>query len=59
MPAVSEAAKGERCLIGCAVQDNYKTLVGSALADSHNILLKAQLILILQNNEYFNFRYGF
>ena len=28
LPACCEAAKGEKCLIGCAVQDNYKTLVG-------------------------------
>jgi len=43
MPAVSEAAKGERCLIGCAVQDNYKTLVGSALADGHNIIAESPI----------------
>jgi len=43
MPAVSEAAKGERCLIGCAVQDNYKTLVASALADGHNIIAESPI----------------
>ena len=43
LPACSEAAKGERCLIGCAVQDNYKTLVASALADGHNIIAESPI----------------
>ncbi|MCX5694474.1 MAG: acetyl-CoA decarbonylase/synthase complex subunit delta [Candidatus Omnitrophica bacterium] len=43
MPACSEAAKGERCLIGCAVQENYKTLVASALADGHNIIAESPI----------------
>jgi acetyl-CoA decarbonylase/synthase complex subunit delta len=43
MPACSEAAKGERCLIGCAVQDNYKTLVASVLADGHNIIAESPI----------------
>ena len=43
MPACSEAAKGERCLIGCAVQDNYKTLVASALADGHSIIAESPI----------------
>ncbi|MDP3143020.1 MAG: CO dehydrogenase/acetyl-CoA synthase subunit delta [Candidatus Omnitrophota bacterium] len=38
LPACCEAAKGERCLIGEAVQDNYKTLTAAALADGHNII---------------------
>ncbi len=43
MPACSEAAKGQRCLIGSAVQDNYKTLVASALADGHSIIAESPI----------------
>jgi len=43
LPACSEAAKAERCLIGCAVQDNYKTLVASALADGHQIIAESPI----------------
>jgi len=43
MPACSEAAKRERCLLGCAVQDNYKTLVASVLADGHNIIAESPI----------------
>ncbi|MFH1061906.1 MAG: acetyl-CoA decarbonylase/synthase complex subunit delta [Candidatus Omnitrophota bacterium] len=43
MPVVSEAAKKERCLIGCALQDNYKTLVGSVLADGHSIIAESPI----------------
>ncbi len=38
LPACCEAAKGERCLVGDAVQDNYKTLTAAVLADGHNII---------------------
>jgi len=38
LPACAEAAKGERCLFGSAVQDNYKTLVAACLADGHSII---------------------
>lgn len=43
MPACSEAARGRRCLLGSAVQDNYKTLVASALADGHNIIAESPI----------------
>ncbi len=43
LPACSEAAKGERCLIGSAVQDNYKTLVASVLADGHYIIAESPI----------------
>ncbi|MFA5004665.1 MAG: acetyl-CoA decarbonylase/synthase complex subunit delta [Candidatus Omnitrophota bacterium] len=43
IPVVSEAAKGERCLIGSAVQENYKTLVASVLADGHNIIAESPI----------------
>jgi len=43
LPACSQAAKDERCLIGTAVQDNYKTLVASVLADGHNIIAESPI----------------
>ncbi|HTZ11057.1 MAG TPA: CO dehydrogenase/acetyl-CoA synthase subunit delta [Candidatus Margulisiibacteriota bacterium] len=43
LPACCEAARGERCLIGCASQDNYKTLVASVLADGHNIIAESPI----------------
>ena len=43
LPAVCEAAKGERCLIGSAVQDNYKTLAAAVLADGHNIIAESPI----------------
>lgn len=41
LPACCEAARQERCLIGDAVQDNYKTLTASVLADGHNIIAES------------------
>lgn len=38
LPRCSEAAKGEKCLIGAAKEDNYKTLVSFCLADGHSII---------------------
>lgn len=43
LPACSEAAKGERCLVGSAVQDNYKTLVAAVSADGHNIIAESPI----------------
>jgi acetyl-CoA decarbonylase/synthase complex subunit delta len=43
MPAVSEAAKGENCLLGTAVEKNYKTLTASCLADGHKIIGESPL----------------
>lgn len=43
LPACSEAAKKERCLIGSAVQDNYKTLAAAALADGHAIIAESPI----------------
>ncbi|MCM8797362.1 MAG: acetyl-CoA decarbonylase/synthase complex subunit delta [Candidatus Omnitrophica bacterium] len=43
LPICCEAARGERCLIGSAVQDNYKTLVASVLADGHNIIAESPI----------------
>ncbi|MFA5157030.1 MAG: CO dehydrogenase/acetyl-CoA synthase subunit delta [Candidatus Omnitrophota bacterium] len=43
LPACCEAAKGERCLIGSAVQDNYKTLAAAVLADGHSIIAESPI----------------
>lgn len=43
LPAACQAAKGERALIGDAVQDNYKTLVAAVLADGHNIIAESPI----------------
>ncbi|MFA5062528.1 MAG: acetyl-CoA decarbonylase/synthase complex subunit delta [Candidatus Omnitrophota bacterium] len=43
LPAISEAAKGERCLIGSAVQDNYKTISAGVLADGHSIIAESPI----------------
>jgi len=43
MPKVSEAAKGENCLIGTVTEDNYKALTAIALADGHNLITEAPL----------------
>jgi len=43
LPEVSAAAGGERCLIGSAVQDNYKTLTAAVLADGHNIIAESPI----------------
>jgi len=43
LAACCEAAKGEKCLIGSAVQDNYKTLTAAVLADGHNIIAESPI----------------
>ena len=43
MPKVSEAAKGENCLIGTVKEDNYKSLTAIALADNHHLITLAPL----------------
>jgi len=43
LPACCEAARGERCLVGNAVQDNYKTLVAAASADGHSIIAESPI----------------
>jgi len=43
MPKVSEAAKGQNCLIGTVTEDNYKALTAIALADGHNLITEAPL----------------
>ncbi len=43
MPKVSQAAKGENCLIGAVEESNYKSLTAIALADGHHLITKAPL----------------
>jgi len=43
MPKVSQAAKGEKCLIGTVTEDNYKSLTAIALADGHYLVTQAPL----------------
>jgi acetyl-CoA decarbonylase/synthase complex subunit delta len=43
LPACCQAAKSERCLVGSAVQDNYKTLTAAVLADGHNIIAESPI----------------
>jgi len=43
MPKVSGAAKGQKCLIGTATEDNYKSLTAIAMADDHCLITEAPL----------------
>jgi len=43
MPKVSEAAKGENCLLGTVTEDNYKSLTAISLADGHHLITEAPL----------------
>lgn len=43
LPACCQASRGERCLVGNAVQDNYKTLTASVLADGHTIIAESPI----------------
>ncbi|MFA5239480.1 MAG: acetyl-CoA decarbonylase/synthase complex subunit delta [Phycisphaerae bacterium] len=43
IPKVSEASKGQNCLLGTAEQDNYKAITAVALADGHNLIAEAPL----------------
>ncbi|MFH1189556.1 MAG: acetyl-CoA decarbonylase/synthase complex subunit delta [Candidatus Omnitrophota bacterium] len=43
MPKVSQALKGENCLLGIASQNNYKTLAATCLADGHSIIAESPI----------------
>jgi acetyl-CoA decarbonylase/synthase complex subunit delta len=43
LPAVSAAARGENCLIGCARESNYRTVVAVCHADGHKLLAESPL----------------
>jgi len=38
LPRCSQAAAGEKCLLGAAKVENYKTLVASCMADGHSLI---------------------
>lgn len=42
-PTCSQALAGEKALLGTAVQDNYKTLAATCIADGHNIIPESPL----------------
>jgi len=42
-PAISQALKGERALLGTASQNNYKILAATCIADGHNIIAESPL----------------
>ena len=48
MPAVSQAAAGECCLLGSAIEDNYKTIAASCIADGHQLIVEAPLDINIQ-----------
>jgi acetyl-CoA decarbonylase/synthase complex subunit delta len=41
LPACSQAARGENCLIGSAKESNYRTIVAICKADKHKIIAEA------------------
>ena len=43
MPKVSEAAKGEKVLLGTVTEENYKNLAAVTLADGHFLIAEAPL----------------
>jgi len=47
MPALCEAAAGERCLIGCAVDTNYRTFSAVAQANGHALIAETPIDLNL------------
>ena len=48
MPKVSQAMKGERCLLGCAKKDNYRTITAVCHADGHCLIALAPLDINIQ-----------
>ncbi len=43
IPKCSQAVAGENCLIGTAIQDNYKTITAACIADKHKLITEAPL----------------
>jgi len=41
MPACSQAARGENCLLGCATESNYRTMAAIGQADKHKLIAEA------------------
>jgi acetyl-CoA decarbonylase/synthase complex subunit delta len=47
-PRVTDATRGENCLIGMGEQDNYKTLVVACMADGHSAIAQAPIDVNIQ-----------
>jgi acetyl-CoA decarbonylase/synthase complex subunit delta len=47
MPAVCETLAGERCLVGCAVHENFRTFAASATAADHSLIAESPIDLNL------------
>ena len=43
MPKCSEVAKGEKCLLGSAKEDNFKTITAACIADGHNLITESPI----------------
>ncbi len=43
IPAVTEAARGENCLVGIAVQANYKTITAACQSGGHSIIAESPI----------------
>ncbi len=41
MPECSQAARGENCLLGCAMESNYRTMAAIGQADKHKLIAEA------------------
>jgi len=48
IPVCSQVAAGERCLLGTAREDNYRTIAASALADGHLVIGESPLDISIQ-----------
>lgn len=48
MPAVSQLAKGENCLLGTVTDKNYKNLAAVTIADGHKIIGESPLDINIQ-----------
>ena len=48
MPKISQALKGERALLGCAEEKNYKTITAVCLADGHGLITLSPLDINIQ-----------
>jgi len=47
-PLVTQASRGERCLVGVGVPENYKTLVVACMADGHSVVAEAPIDVNIQ-----------
>jgi acetyl-CoA decarbonylase/synthase complex subunit delta len=43
LPAVCEAAAGERCLVGPAVDENYRTIAAACMAFGHSLIAESPI----------------